>query len=192
MAQYVTGIIQEIQPKTVTGGKTAYDIVVGGEKYGYGLYKPKAKEGDYVRFELDDSRGYKNVARNSLKVSANKPPPEVVEQAKATAPQKNADGTSFDARQDSIVRQSSLNYAIAYLAVLAQADALGLPAASAKGKRMEVMDTLLSKYTETFYEQNTGLKYKSIAPSGGEQGEDEAQEEDKAPFDEAPADDEWA
>lgn len=186
MSNEVTGIIQEIRKKSVAGGKFAYDIVVGGEAYGNGLYPPKAKEGDYVKFEIDDSRGYKNVARNSLKVSKSKPPAEAVAAAQASAPQKNAAGATFDARQDSIVRQSSMHYAILYLGVQAQAGALAVPAT--KGKGQEYMDTLLNKYTQQFYEANTGLAWKDISPNGSkEETADEA-----SPEEEAPDDDNWA
>lgn len=187
MSNVVTGIIQEIRTKSVAGGKSAYDIVVAGQTYGYGLYPPKAKEGDYVKFDVDESRGYKNVARNSLKVSANKPPTEAVAEAQASAPKKNSAGESFDSRQDSILRQSSMNYAIQYLGVLAQAGALAVP--STKGKQQEYVDTLRKKYTQEFYEANSGLVYKDISPNPTEAAE---HGEDEAPFDEAvPEDGEW-
>ena len=185
MNNEITGIIQEIRKKSVAGGKTAYDIVVGGQAYGNGLYPPKAGEGDYVKFEVDESRGYKNVARNSLKVSKTKPPAEAVAAAAATAPQVSSTGASFDARQDSIVRQSSTEYAVAYLGVLAQAGALAVP--GTKGKVQEYMDTLLNKYIQTFYEANTGLKWKSISPGG-----DKEEDADETPDEAAPEDDNWA
>lgn len=171
MGEVVTGIIQAIETRSVAGGKTAYNIVVGGQSYGAGLYKPKANEGDYVKFEVDDSRGYKNVARNSLKVSPNKAPAEAVEEAKATAPTKHSDGSvttkAADQRQETISRQSALNSANDFLAVAAQVDALGLPASGAKGKRLEALEILLHKYTKQFYEQSTGQTWKGseVAPT---------------------------
>ena len=184
----VTGVIQQINEKSVAGGKKAYDIVVAGQTYGYGLYPPKAKEGDYVKFDVDESRGYKNVARNSLKVSTNKPPAEAVAEAQASAPKQNSVGGSVDSRQDSILRQSSLNYAIQYLGVLAQAGALAVPAT--KGKQQEYVDTLRKKYTQEFYEANSGLAYKDISPN---QTEAAGGGEDETPFEtsDAPADGEW-
>jgi hypothetical protein len=187
MSKVITGVVQEIIKKSVSGGRTGYDIVVAGQTYGCGLYPPKCAEGDYIKFDLDDSRGYKNVARNSLKVSANKPPPEAVAEAHASAPQKNAAGGSFDARQDSIMRQSSTNYAIMYMGVLAQAGALTPPAA--KGKAQEYMDTMRKKYTQEFYEANTGLVYKDISPNTSTA--EDAGDEDAQPDDEAPSDGEW-
>lgn len=178
MGEVVTGIIQAIETRSVAGGKTAYNIVVGGQSYGAGLYKPKANEGDYVKFEVDDSRGYKNVARNSLKVSPNKAPAEAVEEAKVTAPTKNADGSVLtqkekarqeweEKKQEIIARQSALNSANDFLAVAAQVDALGLPASGAKGKRLEALEVLLHKYTKQFYEQSTGQTWKGseVAPT---------------------------
>ena len=181
MAQVITGIVQEVIKKSVSGGRTGYDIVVAGETYGCGLYPPKCKEGDYIKFDLDDSRGYKNVGRNTLKVSAGKPPAEAVA-ASTAAPKPAAAGS----REDSIMRQSSMNYAIQYLGVLAGAGALAPPAA--KGKGQEYMDTLRKKYTQEFYEANSGVVYKDISPNQSpaeEAGEEETEAE------EAPADTEW-
>lgn len=187
MSKVVTGIIQEINKKSVAGGKFAYDVTVAGKSYGYGLYPPKAKEGDYVKFDIDDSRGYENVARNSMKVSSGKPPPEVVAQNEASIPQKNSEGTSFDGRQDVISRQSARNTAVAYMNVLAVSGALAVPAT--KGKQMEFMDTILTKYTQEFYEGNTGLAWKDISP--GQTDEVEDAPDDDTPDAETPADSEW-
>lgn len=186
MSNVVTGIVQEVK-SVQRGNRTAYDIVVAGQTYGAGLYPPKCKEGDYIKFEVDDSRGYKNVGRNTLQVSKNKPPAEAVAEAAASAPKQNSAGSSVDARQDSILRQSSMNYAIQYLGVLAQAGALAVPAT--KGKQQEYVDTLRKKYTQEFYEANSGLPYKDISPNQTEAAE---AGEEEAPFEEgAPADSEW-
>lgn len=159
----VTGVVQSVEKKAVSGNRYAYEIVVGGESYGVGLFPPKCTTGDYVKFGLDDSRGYKNVGRGTLKVSKNKPPAEAVAVAAATAPQVNTAGTSFDTRQDIISRQAAMNTAIQFLTVLAGVDALGLPA-GAKGNKQAALEGMLSKYTQEFYERNTGLKFKDITP----------------------------
>lgn len=180
----VTGVIQEIQKRSVSGGRTAYNIVVAGESYGVGLYPPKAKEGDYVKFDVDEARGYKNVARNSLKVSTKAPPAEAVAEAKATAGKQ-------DAKQDIIERQSAANTAVAFLAVAQAADALGLPKTDAKGKRLEALEALFKKYTTALYEQNTGKEWKDIAPSGSPEPEVEEHAQDEAAAAAAEADDGW-
>lgn len=184
MSESITGIIQKIETRSVAGGKTAYNIVVGGQSYGAGLYAPKAKEGDYVKFNVDESRGYKNVERNSLKVSANKPPAEAVAEAQSTAPKQSTTGGSFDTKQDTISRQSAANTAIAFLQLLSANDALGLPAAtSKKGSKQQALEAILEKYTQQFYEANTGVVYKSIAPDSKPTAEDIEQEEVEAPVD---------
>jgi len=186
----ITGVVQAVETKSVAGGKTAYNIVVGGERYGAGLYAPKCKEGDYVQFELDDSRGYKNVGRNSLKVSAGKAPPEAVAEAQATAPTKTADGSvrtkKDDATQETISRQSALNSAIAFLAVGQAADALGLPKTDNKGQRIQALDALLAKYTQAFYEQSTGQKWKGPSAPAGDAPEQEAEAESTESPDDIP------
>lgn len=186
----ITGVVQDIVTRDVSGGKKSYDIVVAGQKYGAGLYAPKCKVGDYVKFELDDSRGYKNVGRNSLKVSANKPPAEAMAEAETTAPQKNSAGASVDSRQDIISRQAATNSAIAFMAVLAATESLGLPAASGKAaKRSEVMEGILHQYEKEFYERNTGIAWKDIspAPKEAEAVNEQVVEDAPAPVEE----DEW-
>lgn len=185
----ITGVVQDIVTRDVAGGKKSYDIVIAGQKYGAGLYAPKCKAGDYVKFELDDSRGYKNVGRNTLKVSANKPPAEALAEAAATAPKVSSTGASFDGRQDVISRQAAMNTAIQFLTLAAGQDALGLPAATAKGKRIEVLEGMLAKYTQEFYESNTGVKWKDISPAAADATpEAEAEEVEEV---EAPTDSEW-
>lgn len=163
----ITGVVQDIVVRDVAGGKKSYDIVVAGQKYGAGLYAPKCVVGDYVKFELDEARGYKNVGRGSLKVSKNKPPAEALAEAAATTI-TSTKGNSFDLRQDTISRQAALNSALAFVTILGNADALGLPAAGAKGKKAETLEALVDKYTQEFYERNTGTKWKDIAPSASE------------------------
>jgi len=186
MSIVITGIVQEIKSRGVSGGKTSYDIVVAGQEYGAGLYAPKCKEGDYVKFDLDESRGYKNVGRNSLKVSANKPPAEAVAAAAASpAPTGGSD------RQDTISRQSASNTALQLLAILSTNEALGLPASAKGGAKAKAIETILSKYTQMFYEQNTGTAWKDIAPKQEEENAPDAEAEE-APEAEAPADEEWS
>jgi hypothetical protein len=158
----MTGVVQEVQTRDVSGGKKAYNIVVGGQSYGVGLYAPKCKVGDYVKFEIDESRGYKNVARNSLKVSANKAPAEAMAEAEATAPRKTSTGGSVDTRQDTISRQAAMNTAIQFMTLLQSAGVL--PAATAKGKGQESLELMLKQYSKDFYEMNTGVVYKDITP----------------------------
>lgn len=181
----ITGIVQEIQVRDVKGGKKGYDLVVGGERYGYGLYAPKCQVGDYVKFGLDESRGYKNVERNTLRVSKNKPSTEALAEAAATAPKQSAGGGSVDMKQEIISRQSALNSAIDFMTLLHANDALGLPA-SAKGKKQEVLESMLAKYMAEFYERNTGVAYKDITPGKKEETVDSPEA-----VDDTPVDDEW-
>lgn len=182
----VTGVVQEIATRSVAGGKTAYNVVVAGQAYGAGLYAPKCKQGDYVTFEVDESRGYKNVARGTLRVSANKPPAEAVAEAAATAPRTNSAGGSFDNRQDVISRQAALNSAIAAFGAIAQADAAGLPKTDTKGKRLEAALTIIEELRSRFYEDSTGLEWKDISPS--KKGETSVEDQDGTGPDDIPWD----
>lgn len=163
MGNVVTGVIQEIKTKNTSTGKQAFDVVVAGQSYGVGLYAPKARVGDYVKFEIDDSRGYQNVARNSLQVSKNKAPPEAVAQAAATAPKMSTGGGTVDMKQEIISRQSAKNTAIEFMKVLQAAGALPVPAA--KGKAQEALEIVFREYEKQFYESNTGVAFKDITPT---------------------------
>lgn len=160
----MTGVVQAVNVKDVSGGRKSYDVVVAGQAYGAGLYAPKCKVGDYVKFEIAESRGYKNIARNSLKISANKPPAEAVAQAEATAPKTNSQGGSFDTRQDVISRQAATNSAIQFMTLLASQEALPAASGKNKGTKQEVLETLLHQYEASFYERNTGVVWKDITP----------------------------
>jgi hypothetical protein len=182
----ITGIIQEII-ETQRGANRMADIVVGGEKYGAGLVKfLKAKQGDYVKFTLNEDRGYKNVERNTLKVSQGKPPAEAVAAAASTQANVAKAVSGFDARQDAISRQAASNTAIAWLTLLASQDALPKATAKAKGSQQAVLDLAREEYEKLFYERNTGQEYKVIAPNAAAEDSDS---DDAA--DEAPADAEW-
>lgn len=183
MAEVMKGVIQAIETRSVAGGKTAYGIKVAGTTYGAGLYAPKAKEGDYVQFTVDDSRGYKNVERGTLKVLPNKPTDH--QEAPAKPAYNKTGGSSFDARQDAISRQAASNTALAYLTLQQAAGCLPLP--SKKADIAEALDALLKETTVAFYEQNTGVTWKDIGPKKDAAGGDEAEEGEAAD----PADEAW-
>lgn len=180
----ITGVIQEVI-KQQRGANTMVDIVVGGQKYGAGLEKFfKAKAGQYVEFDLDEERGFKNVARGSLKAGEFKGVPETSPETPKAAVTKAV--SSFDSRQDAISRQAASNTAISWLEFLASQDALPALSAKAKGVKQEALDTLRREYEREFYEHNTGVAWKSIAPNAPKEPADEASGEAATP-----ADGEW-
>ena len=192
MAQ-VKGVVQAIETKQVSGGtKTAYSIVVGGQGYGAGLFKPKCKEGDYVTFEVEMNGNYKNVARNSLSVSDYKPAPEdtpapTKSAAKSTGVDWDAKAKADAERQDTISRQASSNSAIAFMQIMSANDALGLPKSTAKGAQAKALTALLRKLEVEFYERNTGKVWVDITPNQkqeNEQADGEEDQEEGAPSDE--------
>ena len=196
MAQ-VKGVVQAIEQKEVSGGRTAYSLRVGGQSYGAGLFKPKCSEGDYVTFEEERNGNYKNIARNSLKVSDYKPTPEDTP-APTTTSSKASGGMTKDQywenkekldleRQDVISRQSSSNSAIAFMQIMSANDALGLPKSTAKGAQAKALTALLRKLEVEFYERNTGKVWVDITPNQkqeNEQADGEDEQEDGASSDE--------
>ena len=191
MAQ-VKGVVQAVETREVSGGRTAYSVRVGGQSYGAGLFKPKCKEGDYVTFEEERNGNYKNIARGSLKVSDYKPSPE--EEKVETKPYTpNSGGVDWDAkakadaeRQDTISRQASSNSAIAFMQIMSDNDALGLPKTDTRGAKAKALTALLRKLEVEFYERNTGKTYVDITPSAEQPVE---KEEDEESFEEAASSD---
>lgn len=182
----VSGIIQSIETRKVANGtKTAYDIYVGGQKYGAGLWAPKAKEGDYVTFNANPSQYGFDVERGTLKVGK---APKGAAEAATKAAVKTAVG-SFDARQDAISRQAASNTASAWVSFLHQAGALPISASKSKGAQAEALDVIRRQYEKEFFEGNTGNEWKDISPKPkAANPEMEFDEEDEAGDDERP----WA
>ena len=191
MAQ-VKGVVQAIESREVSGGRTAYSLRVGGQSYGAGLFKPKCKEGDYVTFEEERNGNYKNIARNSLKVSDYKPAPEDAP-APAPATVKSSSGNKDTywedkakadiERQDTISRQAASNSAIEFMKIMSENDALGLPKSDAKGAKAKALVALLHKLEVEFYERNTGKTYVDITPKAQAEAADEADEDQEEAFD---------
>lgn len=154
-----SGVVQTIKSKKVGAQqKTAYDMQIGGQWYGYGFFAPKAKEGDFVTFSATQNGNFWNIDRGSLKVG--KAP------ANAEAPKqavRQAVG-SFDARQDAISRQAASNTAIAWITLLHQAGALPIAASKTKGAAQEALDVIRREYEKEFFEGNTGNEWKDISP----------------------------
>ena len=177
MSNQVSGVIQEIQSRSVAGGKTAYNLVIAGTSYGAGLFKPKAEVGQYVTFTVQMNGNFKNVERGTLKVSDYKPQAQDAAPAKSAV--KQAVG-SYDSRQDTISRQAAANTAIEWLGFLATAGAL--PAAKNKGAAQAAFDAMREEYEKYFYERNTGNEWKDISPNpttyDGAESEEDASPED--------------
>lgn len=177
----VSGVVQSIESRKVMNGtKTAYNIVVGGQSYGAGLFKPKVNEGDYVTFVAESNGNFLNVERGTLKTG--KAPAGEAKQAVATAVKQAVGG--YDARQDAISRQAASNTAIAWVTLLHNAGALPTGAKS-KGSQQEALDIIRAQYEKLFYEGNTGNEWKDIRPNV------KAVDEEHDDSDSDPADEEW-
>lgn len=177
----VTGVIQKIETNQ-RGKYLMADVFVAGEKYGFGLAKTlEAKEGDYVKFQVEENRGFLNIVRDSMKVSEHKPPAEALAEAKVSVTKPSY--SSFDSRQDAISRQAASNTAIAWMNFLGSQGVVELPASKTKtkGAHMAALDELRRGYERDFYEHNTGQAYKDISPEAAESKETD----DATPSDEA-------
>lgn len=147
----VTGVVSKITGAN-RAGRQVYSIQVNGQYYG-GFWNtaPNCNEGDTVEFDATQNGQYWNANPNSLrKVAGGAPAPDT--SVAAAAPRANNGG---DARQNSIVYQSSRKDAIQIVDVLLRSESLTLP--TKKADRMSVVLDLVDELTED-------LAYKAVSP----------------------------
>lgn len=148
----VVGIVSEIYDYDTKVGKM-YGMVVNGNKYGCGKSRPKASAGDTVSFRFTENGQYKNVDMKTFSAESN---------ATSAGPASAGLVTSTpssDARQNSIVRQSSLEYAIRFLQVCATADAIpGVTKTTKPEDRYGIIEALIAEKAEEFFNANISGK----------------------------------
>lgn len=141
-----TGYVNSISARDTSAG-TMYDIVINGEKIGAGKYPPKVTENDYVQYEIEMNGRWKNLKRNSVKVL------DAPKDAPAPKPVKKYSGG--DNRQEVISRQSALNTAVSFIALLSQADALPFSKSAKSDVKADKMEEILVMYTNKIHRWNT-------------------------------------
>jgi len=180
MGMKVTGVLQEIKGFPTQSGSTMYSLKVDGELYGCGSRKPNDIEpGDTIAFEFVTKGKYKNADGRTIQLVA-KGTPEQKQQAKASG-----GGGGFDARQDTISRQSALNSALQFTEIAVAAGALEFKASAKPADKYKILDAFVNEKMAEYYTTNTGKEYtdlgskgtKGAALDGAEEAESDAAED---------------
>jgi hypothetical protein len=148
----IVGVVGEVYDYDTKVGKM-YGMVVNGNKYGCGKTKPKASVGDTVSFRYTENGQYKNVDMKSFSVET------VVTNASPPLGGLTTSSPSSDARQNSIVRQSSLEYAIRFVQVCATAEAIpGITKTTKPEDRYNIIEALVAEKADEFFTANISGK----------------------------------
>lgn len=164
----VTGRVDEVYEYNTKFG-TMYGVKVDGEKYGAGKIKPRASSGDTVSFRYTENGQYKNIDMKTFEATAGS-----TQAGPPVAASIGGGGReTSDGRQNSIVRQNALSSAVAFLGVLAAADAIpGITKTMKPDERYGLINALLVETADEFF--NANIKGVSLSAGGGEETDDRA------------------
>lgn len=179
MSNVARGSIRKIWTNETKVGNTYTIDLDDGNKYGCYKNDPSKKgiqEGDSVEFEYSSNGKFNNIEMKTLKKVASAGPPA----NSGSAPAASRNYLPEIDRQSIISKQAARNAAINYMSLLKDVEALPIPASAKGGKRTEIVDTLLGKYTQEFFEYSMGI----TADASG----DPRWDEDEVPL---PLDGEW-
>jgi len=149
MSDFVKGKVSDIIERETSIG-TMYDLVINGQKYGAGKYKPSVKIGQYVKAPIKQNGKYSNIFGKIQVISEEEAgPPAPARQGVSGA--SYGYGYNDEKRQAVISRQAARNSAISFLEILVAKDAVPIPAsAKTPAQRFEVLKTFLDGLTEDF------------------------------------------
>jgi hypothetical protein len=153
----VQGVVEKevtrpMAPKPGQQPYNAYDIFIGGVKYGCGFKPTGANAGDNVSFDATQNEGgYWNLTRGTGVLVGTSAP--VQNQAVApTMPVTQASvQKSVSDTQIAIQLQSSRKDAIEMVKILAQTSSIGISDKTAVSKRAPIIEALVDDYTSSFY-----------------------------------------
>jgi hypothetical protein len=140
----VKGVVEAVKEFPSSRG-TMYSIKVDGELYGTGSKQPSCNTGDIVAFRFTENGKYKNVDLKSFSV-----------EAQATQQIGKPTSGGFDARQEIISRQSALNSALAFVHVLALADAIpGVGKTTKPEDKYGIIEALVAEKASEYHAAST-------------------------------------
>jgi hypothetical protein len=167
------GFLKKLNTKTGSGRKGPWTLYSGkiakadGSEYdewvSFGFTKPNAVEGGYYIIETEkDDKGYQKVKS----VTEAKAP------AAAQAAQSSGGGSAPNARQDSIIYQSSRKDALLFVELAIKLDALPFIQTTGKAgqaKRFDELQALVDKLTVQFFHDVDTLRLlDSVEDAGAE------------------------
>lgn len=161
-----TGSVVRVHERQA-GGSTRYSILLkeadGSENwYSFNMVKPAVTKDQQVEFEYDMAGQYRNAKADTIKVTGAAPAPAA---SGGGAP------STGDARQKSIVMQSSQNYAAILMDALATAGAI--PGLTPKADKLGICLGLFEDLTRECYQRSMNPDaFLSGAPVGAEEATD--------------------
>lgn len=158
----VTGTIERIEAREVPGYGTFYDLIVDGQKYGNGKFRPRdVNEGDMVTFEYDTVQKGKYTNRNikarSMRIAeaGAKPTPAPA----ATAAPARQPYVPFDERQEIISKQAALNTSIALGNLAVAAGAVLVPKSAKDSDKLTLVHNWILEEAARIYNATTGREW---------------------------------
>jgi hypothetical protein len=115
--QTITGVLEDINARSVTtkyGEKTAYNVVISGQKYGHGFKSVPFAVGTQVSGTVERNGDYLNISALTLAGNADAPVANTAPASSpvaASAPASKPTGTNWDKKDRQIVRQNALTQA---------------------------------------------------------------------------------
>ena len=174
MTNTVTGVVDAVEIRQTSIGPM-YNLKVNGKGYGYGKYAPKCKAGDTVTFGVVFRGEYANVDTKNIQITPGTGAP-----TNSTPPPKNTGSSGGgmgkddywerkeakdEARQTIISKQSALNSALQFVAIMATQ---GLIPAGTKAKDgTAILEGIVEHYRDVFYQTATGEAMPTPKASGG-------------------------
>ena len=159
MMTIVTGAVESITKRPTQFG-TMYNVTVNGTTYGAGNLPPQAEVGDYVTFESYKNGAFHNMKTSTLKKAVGTPEPvssatstEPVATSVAVTPEPRRASSHVDARQASIVFQSSRKDALELTRILVECEGAGFTKADKWKDKHEKVVTLFEDLTRRLYHQ---------------------------------------
>lgn len=194
MNQSITGVVQQIDPRSVTFpdrqtgapvNKTAYDFYVNGIKYGAGFKAMPCNAGDTITFTATQKGEYWNAVPASIVVTAQgaaapAAATPAAAPAPAAAPQQAAPmaappGAITEADKQTAIRyQSARKDALDMVSLLVATESIDLGASSkaAKANRAEIVDAMVTHYTARFFNDIERAVTNGVQESAGDDWSD--------------------
>lgn len=152
----IRGFVQEVKELSTAYGPM-FNVIVNGESFGAGKFKPRVNQGDAVEFEFEQKGRFKNITPKSIRAvdpsTIQATSPTVSRAAPAAAASRAAD---FTKNQDTISKQAARNTAVAFMNILAGQDALPVAKTAKAGDKFDALRGILDKLTEEFYNYSIG------------------------------------
>lgn len=168
--EYIKGKVTAVNERPTSAG-TMYDIEIAGQRVGAGKYMPRVKAGGYYKLAIERNGKYINMARGTKPEPIDASDSDPVATPAAPSAGRSSYAAGDDKRQEAISRQAARNTAVEFMRLLAEKDALVLPAASAKSAaRYEAMRATLEQLTNEFFAYSTG---KDTKPEAAKEKEDD-------------------